>query len=55
MDREYLALNFLVLHKSYNFIKKRLQAQVFSCEYCKILKNTYLLVVLLFFMATNCT
>ena len=24
-----------------NFIKKRFQSQVFSCEHCKILGNTY--------------
>ena len=24
-----------------NFTKKRIQPQVFSCEYCEIFKNTY--------------
>ena len=27
--------------KTCNFIKKRIQTQVFCCEYCEIFKNTY--------------
>ena len=28
--------------KAYNFIKKKVLAQVFSCEFCQISKNTFL-------------
>ena len=40
--------NFAKIHRKIpvpqacNFIKKETQAQVFSCEFCKIFKNTFL-------------
>ena len=32
-----------VMNEAYNFIKKWALAQVFSCEFCEIFKNTFLL------------
>ena len=32
-------VSFLI--KAYNFIKKETLAQVFSCEFCEIFKNTF--------------
>ena len=31
----------LIESRTYNFIKKETMAQVFSCEFCKIYKNTF--------------
>ena len=31
----------LKLQASYNFIKKEISAQVFSCEFCNIFKNSF--------------
>ena len=33
--------SFLIKLQAYNFIKKETLTQVFSCEFCKIFKNTY--------------
>ena len=33
---------FLIKVEAYNFIKKEALAQVFSCKFCEISKNTFL-------------
>ena len=34
---------FLIKVEAYNFIKKEALAQVFSCKFCEISKNTFLI------------
>ena len=40
------------IFKTYNVIKKETMAQVFSCEFCKIYKNTFILFVFFFIKFT---
>ena len=38
-----LAVNYFrkTVHEAYNFIKKETLAEVFSCEFCEISRNTF--------------
>ena len=43
LENTYARVSFLInlQTKAWNFIKKEILAQVFSCEFCEISKNTF--------------
>ena len=41
MENTYARVSLLLKLQASNFIKREALAQVFSCEFCKISKNTF--------------
>ena len=40
-EKTYARVSFLIKLQACNFIKKETLAQMFSCEFCEIVKNTF--------------